>query len=267
MSHTLKSVLRLKGLPFVKALLELEEYRFQDGNYTKGSTFEEINKEFGIFPIAKAYPVHFAGDIQKPPGKIIFVGINPGYAKNGKQQDRQKAEQKFLERHGQFDGYCRIFSDFYATQEKGLLPYFANIAGFIKRYYNVEEKIDWHWLQRHLISLDLIPYHSTSSAGVSINNPSNFRSTYLEIFLRLIRYLNPKKPIFFNGFPTFAEIFSEDPFRDVFKFRKYGKYWMGKIDDEFEFFGLPFLTRVRGGKDALVRNVRRHRGVSRSKQT
>jgi hypothetical protein len=259
MSHTLKSVLRLKGLPFVKALLKLEEYRFEDGNYTKGSTFEDINKDFGIFPIAKAYPVYFAGDIQNPKGKIIFVGINPGYAENGKSQDRQKSEQKFLEGYGQFDGYCQIFSHFYAKQERGLLPYFANIAGFLERYYDVEEEIDWHWLQQHLISLDLVPYHSTSSAGLRINNPSNYRNTYLEIFLRLIRYLNPSEPIFFNGFPTFAEIFSHDPFEDVFKFRKRGKCWRGTIDKKFEFLGLPFLTRVRGGKDALVRDIRRHR--------
>lgn len=258
MAQTLNGILHLTGLPFIEALLELEESRFQDGNYLKGSTFEEINKEFGIFPNAKAYPVYFAGDIQNPKDKIIFVGINPGYAETGMSQERQKLEQEFLERHGQLDGYCRIFSDFFAKQRKGLIPYFANIAGFIRLYYDIEERIDWHWLQEHFVSLDLIPYHSTSSAGLRINDPENFRNTYLEVFLRLIRHLNPSEPIFFNGFPTFANYFSNDPFRDVFEFQKLGKFWRGRIDKKFEFLGLPFLTQVRGGKNALVRDIRRH---------
>jgi len=116
----------------------LEERRFSDSQFLKGSTFEEINIDFGIFPPAKAYPVYFAGDVTHPKGKKIFVGINPGYS----DKQRQIAEQQYLEKIGAFDGYCKLSSDFFAVEEKGLIPYFANmfVVGLGLAYI-----ADLHW--------------------------------------------------------------------------------------------------------------------------
>ena len=223
----------------------------------RSSTFEEINITFGIFPKEFAYPVYFAGDIENPKGKKIFLGINPGYSlkKNGEVANRQILEQEYLDQQGLYKGYCKIFSDFFGAHENGLIPYFANIAGFMARYYKIKEKIDWCWLQDNFISLDFIPYHSVNSAGLRINDQKVFREVYVEILIRILRYLNPQEAIFFHGFPTFSKVLTSEIFHDVFRFQKHGNFWVGRIDN-YDFIGLPFLTRVAGGKDALVRAVR-----------
>jgi hypothetical protein len=251
----LAALLPLRGIPFLKALLQLEERRFNDAQFLKGSTFEEINIDFGIFPPAKAYPVYFAGDITRPKGKKIFVGINPGYSPT---DERQPAEQKYLEKIGSFDGYRNIFSDFFAKQQKGLLNYFANIAGFVKGYFGVTERIDWNWLQENFISLDLIPYHSSHASGLRISDPEKFRKTHFEIFLRILEHLNPKDAIFFNGFPTLEPHLKRAAFDGIIEFDKKGGFWIGTIAGSHKFVGLPFLTRVRGGKSDLVKKIKRY---------
>jgi hypothetical protein len=69
----------LEGLEFIQALLEIEKSRFDDSNFRTGSTFEDVNADFGIFPATRAYPVYFAGDIREPRNKIVIMGINPGF--------------------------------------------------------------------------------------------------------------------------------------------------------------------------------------------
>src|SRR5467141_2021631 len=96
-----QKISHLEGLEFVKALLLLEEQRFEQSSFVKGSTFEDINADFGIFPTLAAYPVYFAGDIREPEDKIIFIGINPGFNKEG-----NRSEQAFLQSRGSFEGYC-----------------------------------------------------------------------------------------------------------------------------------------------------------------
>jgi hypothetical protein len=255
----LARILHLRGIPFLKALLEIEEKRFSHSEFLKGSTFEEINISFGLFPAARAYPVYFAGDITQPIGKKIFVGINPGYSNS----PRQIAEQKYLEQRGSFDGYCRIFSDFFALHEKGLLPYFANIGGFLRRYFDIHERIDWNWLQENVISLDLIPYHSQNAAGLQIRNPEVFRKSYFEIFLRILEHLDPREPIFFHGFPTVLKYLEQPAFRGAVDFQERHTFWVGAFNKKFKFIGLPFLTRVAGGKDALVAQIKRSKGAQR----
>ena len=211
----LEAAFALQGVPFIKAVLEWEKSRFQQSSFTKGSTYEEISSDFGLFPSVIAFPVYFAGDIRNPIGKKIVVGINPGFSSG----ERQANERLYLEQNGMFDGYCRIFSDCFAVNDKGIPHLFCKYRGISKKYYGIDTQITWTWLQENLISLDLIPYHSVSSAGLRINDPEKFRATYFEIFLRLIRYLDPVEPIFFNGFPTFAETLRDSAFSGAMNLR------------------------------------------------
>lgn len=106
-----RKISHLEGLEFIKALLRIEERRFKQSEFLRGSTFEDINADFGIFPSVPAYPVYFAGDIREPTGKIIFMGINPGYHEEG-----NRKEQEFLQKRGCYEGYCRIFSNFFGSR-------------------------------------------------------------------------------------------------------------------------------------------------------
>ncbi len=239
---------KLKGIDFIESVLNYEQKRF-DTNFIKNSVFEDINKNFGIFPIEKVYPIYFIGDITKPSNKTIFVGINPGYS-----PDYNRKEQKWLEKQSYFSACCNMF-EFFSSQKKGLLPYFANIAGFLKRLKSIE-KIDHYWLQNNLVNLEIIPYHSTDANGLRINDTSYYRKTYFEVFLRILNYLDPKEPIFVNGFPTFEKYFRDKVFQRVITFRKIDSIWKGKIG-KYSFIGLPFLTRVKGGKDKLVKEVKK----------
>jgi hypothetical protein len=214
-----QKIAHLEGLDFIQAVLRIEERAFKLPEFLKGSTFEDINSDFGIFPSVPVYPVYFAGDILQPTDKIIFIGINPGYNK-----EDNRREQEFLRSRGLYEGYCRIFSDFFGLRGKqGLIPYYANIAGFLRRYCEVTERIDWDWFQQHFITLELIPYHSVNANGLRINDLSKYRHVYFETILKILRYLDPQQPIFINGFLTFRSLIEingalRPEFRGVMKF-------------------------------------------------
>ena len=244
-------IAHLEGLEFVKELLVLEQTRFESDQFLKGSTFEDINADFGIFPTIPTYPVYFTGDITMPEDKIIFMGINPGF-----KAESNIKEQAFLDRSGLFEGYCRLFGDFH-FEKKGLLPYFAHIAGFLRRYFGIVETIDWDWYQNNFITLELVPYHSADVNGLRFNNIKKYREIYFEILLKFLKYLNPKKPIFINGFPTCKKLLEHSEFHDKVTSSEHDGFWTGKIG-EYDFIGLPFLNRPRGGKDVLVSNLQRH---------
>ncbi len=245
-----KKIAKLKGIDFIKKLLQLEELRFTNKNFLKGSTFEDINTDFGIFPRYPVYPTYFIGDITNPRDKYIFIGINPGYNSNN------SLENAYLKRRGLFNGYCHLFSDFHYSKP-GLIPYYANIKGFLKRYDGIKEKIDWEWFQKNVIALEFIPYHSSDAAGLRINDLTKYREIYFEILLKIIRHINPKKTIFIVGFPTLKPYLVKPEFKKVIHFEDKYNFSLGKIDGRYEFIGLPFLTRVSGGKDKLVRNLKR----------
>ncbi|MDD2753308.1 MAG: hypothetical protein PHT44_01745 [Candidatus Portnoybacteria bacterium] len=247
----IQELLKLKGLDFVQGLLKIEEDRFNK-EFLKGSVYEEINADFGLFPPLKIYPVYFLGNIARPENKRVFIGINPGY-------DRSNSlEQKFLEERGCFDGYCNIFGDFLRKKHKGLSSkYFSNIAGFLKRFYELDEINNWTWFQDNIINLDFIPYHSKNAAGIRINNIEKFRKVYFQILLKFLEHINPRDYIFVNGFPTFEGYFQNDIFIKAIQFKKVDNFWIGNIG-RFKFIGLPFLTQVSGGKDNLVNNIRRY---------
>ena len=256
-SEQFKQIPHLEGLDFIQALLGLEEQRFENSQYLKGSTFEEINADFGIFPTMATYPVYFAGDVRRPENKIIFMGINPGFG-----EESNKREREFLRQYGVFEGYCRLYGDYFNGTT---VRYYSNIAGFLKRLYpnQITERIDWDWFQEHLITLELIPYHSVNAIGLRINNPVKYREVYFEILLKLLGHLQPQKPIFINGFPTFRKFMTKKngellpEFVDVIEFTRHSSIVTGKIGKKYDFVGLPFLNYPKGGKDAIVAEVRK----------
>jgi hypothetical protein len=176
------------------------------------------------------------------------------------------AEQEYLEGNGSFDGYCQIFLDFFAKHQKGLLPYYAHIAAFIRRFFELEEARDWYWLQENLINLDLIPYHSSNAQGLRLQDPKRFRHTYFKIFLRILEHINPIEPIFFNGFPTLERYLSHSAFQDVISYDRKNGFSEGTIAGKFNFIGLPFLNRVAGGQAALVHKIKTYRADIRDKR-
>lgn len=247
-----ESILKLKGLRFIEALLAFEEQRF-DKNFLKGSVYEEINKDFGIFPAEKAYPVYFCGDVTKPKNKIIFIGINPGYS-----SDRYKEEGSFLKKNGLFWGYCNLYGQ-WQKEEKSSRGYYSGIRSFLRKFYGWEnESMNWSWFQENFISLEFIPYHTISSGGLEINDPERYRDRYFSALIKILNHLRPENPIFINGFSGFAEHFNEHKkvFKDMIVIeKKYKGLWFGKIDGKFNFIGLPFLTRIAGGQKRLIRRI------------
>lgn len=244
------SIFKLKGLSFVKKLLQYEQERF-DNEFLRGSVYEDINLQFGPFPKTNVYPVYFTGDLKHPKGKTIFIGINPGY-----NQERNREEQKYLQKHGLFDGYCHIFSKYFKKHSQGLSSrYYANVAGFLKRYKNIR-KIDWDWLQDNLINLELIPYHSVAAGGIRINDLRHYHRRYFLPLLKILDYIQPQGPIFINGFPSFSQYCEQPPLNTLITFNKIHNFWTGRINKKYDFIGLPFLTRVAGGKDNLVSNIK-----------
>lgn len=244
-----EEVLKLSGKPFIEALLKFEQERF-DAEFLKGSVYEQINIEFGIFPAKKVYPMYFAGDILQPQDKFIFIGMNPGYSEKGNQK-----EQEYAEKSGYLE-YSRTIFQYCKKQSNSLIPYYANIAGFLKRLYGIE-KIDWDWYQENSINLEMIPYHSANTSGLRINDPAGFRKVYFEILLKFLEHLNPQKSVFILGFPTFEQYLSQSHFKDIIYFEKHNNFWVGKIANKYDFIGLPFLTRIKGGKDALVEGIKK----------
>lgn len=249
--ETYETISRLNGLQFVRELLDYEKKRF-DTEYLKGSVYEEINLDFGPFPPLNAYPVYFQGDIKNPQGKTVFIGINPGFSPL-----RNKKEQKYLDKYGLFEGYCHIFSRYFKENGEGLRPYYANVAGFLKRYQNIKT-IDWDWLQDNFLNLELIPYHSTSAQSIQINELDRYYRRYFIPLLKILDHIQPQEPVFINGFSSFADYFAKSPLNRRASFRNIDNFWLGRLNNKYDFIGLPFLTRVAGGKDKLVRNIKAH---------
>jgi hypothetical protein len=81
---------------------------------------------------------------------------------------------------------------------------------------------------------------------------------YFAIILKLLAHLNPPKAIFINGFPTWRRLIEKTKdqllpeFSGVIEFRDYSNFVKGRIDRKYRFIGVPFLNRVKGGKNALV---------------
>jgi hypothetical protein len=246
-----QQIAHLEGLKFIRALIQLEEQRFEQSNFMLGSTFEDINADFGIFPTMPTLPVYFAGDVRQPENKIIFMGINPGFG-----EESNRKEREFLRQHGAFEGYCRLYKDFFKGKT---VRYYSGISGFLRRLYGIE-KIDWDWFQNHLITLELIPYHSVTAKGLRINDATKYRHVHVEILLKILRHVSPQTPIFINGFPTFHQILTRNgntlpELADVFEIHKHLTISVGKIGQKHDFIGLPFLTWPKIGKDVIVKEI------------
>ena len=222
--------------------------------FMKQSVFEEINVDFGIFPPVNVYPVYFSGNVQKPKNKLVIIGINPGYEKHA-----NRAEQAYLKKAGLYHGYCHIYGDFFKKRHRGLLPFFANLVGFLKRLYGADQVFGtWDWLQDNVITLELIPFHSANAAGIRINNTDKYIERYFKIIEKILDHIKPPSPVIVNGFPGFARYFAEEKFAKHISFKKANGFWIGQIAGKHNFIGLPFLIRVKGGKKQLVNKVRRY---------
>ena len=249
------------GLEFIKRLLVFEKKRI-DENFCAGSVFEEINENFGIFPSVPLYPVYFHGNIENPKDKIVFIGINPGYKKGVDDITHSEISGDFFKWEN--EGFLNFAKNFrrYLTPNRNferevLMPYFRNMASFLRKTGMVnDEVIDYKWFHNNLLNLELIPYYSENSNGLRINDVKKYRETYFEILLKMLRYINPQKPIFIVGFPTFKEYLKNEVFKDVMQFQEYAGVCLGKID-KFDFIGLPFLTRVNGGLDNLISKIKK----------
>lgn len=250
----IEEVFKKEGLNFIKALLKYEQDRF-DKHFIKGSVYEDINQLFGIFPKEKQYPIYFTGEITEPKNKYLFIGINPGF----NDIKGQKDEQNFLEKAGIFEGDRQLFL-YFKKFSHGSSQYYSNIKGFLKRLYKIQETINFDWFHKNLINLELVPYHSNNTAGLHINDTEFYRKFYFEALLKIIDHIDPQKPIFINGFSGFEGDFVKEIFKDVITFEKYKNIWIGKIGrkKKYKFVGLPFLTRVKGGKDNLVKIIRKY---------
>ena len=247
--NSFEDVMSLEGLPFIKALLKYEEERF-DRDFLNDSVYENMNADFGIFPSTKLYPLYFAGDIRRPEDKVIFIGINPAYNR----VDNAK-EQEYLEEKGSFDGYSELFT--WRESIKKSSRYFSNIGGLLRRIGWLDDKITWPWLQEHFINMDLIPYHSSNTSGLCINDLTHYKQRYFLPIVKILDYLNPQRPIFITGYPTFERYFADPIFADLIEVRKEDGIWVGTIAGKHRFFGLPFLNRPAGGKDKIAEAIKR----------
>jgi len=256
-----KNILTLEGLELADAILKYEKERF-DTSFLKGSVYEEINARFGLFPFKSAYPVYFLGNIKAPRDKHVVIGINPGY-----DADAADTEKEYLKSgNSLLDAYCNIFVGYFKNKRRGLISYFANIAHFLGRLYECDNCNTWNWLHENLINLEFIPYHSSDARGIRINNVDEYYETYFSFVIKMIKYISPSRPVFINGYPTYAEIFERQRFKDDIKMEavtydaggKKRRFWVGKIADEYKCVGLPFLTQITGGKDSLIRAIKDH---------
>ncbi len=257
-----QQIANLEGLEFITALLRLEEERFEESQFLAGSTFEDINVDFGIFPKTAALPVYFAGNIREPENKIILMGINPGY-----DAESYPRELAFLRERGLFEGYCNLYAGYFGDYRKRRkVRYYSNIASLLRGLGLTIPEDYWDWYQENFISLEFIPYHSANANGLRINDKSNFRKVYFEIILKLLRHLNPQNHFFINGFPTFRGfvankkgVFPE--YANALRYEKHERIWTGSLGDGFDFVGLPFLGWLKGGKDALVDEIKRRPSI------
>lgn len=252
-----QSIEHLAGIEFAKALLDLEHTRFQSAKFLTDSTYENINADFGIFPTTLAYPVYFAGDIRYPENKIVVIGINPGF-----NESQYVKERQFLEKRGLFDGYCNLYGDYFKAE--GKKPrYYQGVWRLLQRLFDISGDFDWDWFQEHLITLELVPYHSTYSAGITINDPQKYRDVYFQILIKLLTHINPRSPVLVNGYPTLRKVMTVNKkvinnYSDVLEIHEGESIATGRLAKKFQFVGLPFLSRPRqGGVDALVEEIRR----------
>ena len=65
-----------------------------------------------------------------------------------------------------------------------------------------------------------------------------------------------------SSFPTWRRFIAykdevDSEFRDVIEFHDHSNFATGRIDKTYRFIGLPFLNRVKGGKDAVVDGIKK----------
>ena len=237
-------------LPFLKQLLKFEKDRIDKYyNLTENPSFyEEINEEFGIFPHKKLYPMYFYGSISSPKNKYIFIGINPSYT-----GDIEEKETIEIEKSDYFDWLSNAFLNWKENYNGVLFSYLKKIALFLNGIDEINDKniIDYDWLHKNVINLELVPYHSGRADGLSINNPEKYSRTYFEILRKIIEYIRPQRPIIIFGFSIIEtlEMLKQRGLVDDIEIDKKPKdqdFYAGK------FFGYAFIClKFRFGHESL----------------
>lgn len=229
---------KLKFSALMYKVLEWEKERV-DKNFSKDSYFEDINSKFGIFPNKPLYPMYFYGDIENSRNKYIFVGINPSYT-GLLEEDEYLEEKESVAKYYHFLKNAFIWWSIKLNNK--LLPYLNKASLYLSEVEKIKrELIDYKWLQKNIINLELIPYHSKNADGLEINNLEEYYKTYFELFRRSIIYFNPRKKIVFFGTSNFKKIFIDsDIFKKDISCDKTGDIYFGKIFNKYSFVVIPF---------------------------
>lgn len=236
-----KIIIKNKNSDFLillKDILKWEKKRV-DKNFIKNSYFEDINSRFGIFPKTKLYPMYFYGDIENPKDKYVFMGINPSYT--GKMEKQEYKDEKIS-----FNNYYDFLNNAFLKWKKKryyndkLFNYLKrNISLYLNERYNIDKKdINYEWLQKNVVNLEFLPYHSKSANGLVINDINDYFETYFVVLEKFIKYLNPQKEIVIFGFPKIIELLKLDKNKKI-EFHKNGKIYQGKLFG-YDFIGLNF---------------------------
>ena len=183
-----------------------EEYAYFDTNGICLNT-EKFNKTFNFDkPLISDYPpCFFAGDINK--AKFCILGINPGF-----NEGRDHVERAIYNELGWESTYLTFFEWF--GRNRIASPYYSRFAVFLAGMVGSEFPFDriarFELLSRHLVNVDLIPYHSS---GIKLHIDSDERRDMLKPYLlTLLELVNRSKPkaIFING-ACFKSILMEQP--------------------------------------------------------
>lgn len=88
-----------------------------------------------------------------------------------------------------------------------------------------------------------------------------FDRIYMQIMVKLLKHINPMNPVFINGFPTVRRLMTNkqgvlSSYGKILQIDTDNTIATGQIANRFNYVGLPFLSRPRGGKDTLVEAIR-----------
>jgi hypothetical protein len=249
---------KLNGLAFIQSLLEWEQKRFEDPQ-SLNSTLNDLRAEFST-EFKPVYPCYFSGNINEREGKYVVIGINPGFSCD------TLTAQPFYRERGLFEASCYVFRDYYARQQEKFMRHYSRIGGFLRKFYGLQDSIDWIWFHNNLVSLEVVPYHSENSKQLRINNPSKFRDFYLEALLKIIRYLEPTTPIIISGVQH-VHFFLRKECEQIFNLVKHERnaskgaqkrysFYTGVMDKKYSLVVVPFLTQPPVPIDELVEQIR-----------
>jgi hypothetical protein len=141
---------------------------------------------------------YFVGNITDGLPKDILFGINPGF---NPRIDRKQG----IGNLNTWDGYLGFMEDFFEKFEKedAKVPYYRTLSGFFGPLNNENltgRSEMWHFYATNLITLELIPFHSTRTSFPGTLNPNqrSYLKNRLNLNLDFLKELNVRTLVF-NG--------------------------------------------------------------------